>query len=741
MKLNKRYVRNIRENASFYISSTVLTMVTLLLFFLFSIAGNAILNFGEEFFLRNNLEDAHFSTYLPIPEEKIAALEKDYGVTLEAQKYINITTDGITARVFQRTKKIDLYEITVGKDAIAEDEIIISEGYAIENNIVVGDSMKIADRTYTVSGFFQRPDYLYMLENEDDSYKNITTFYLCYIAEDAFASLGDTGVQYLVRYEEGSDITGFRKAVHADYFMRTYISAEDNNRILMVNQQAELFIVMAYLLLCVMPLIAVVLISIIISRKVKSEQRMLGTLSALGYTKRRLMWHYAGFAAIPGILGGVLTAVFSLIFAQPMSEMGLADYEPMRVVGRLSPLDAALGILLPTALYVFAALLSVRRLLKKDTVLLLAGNADGGKKRSRRLLAEKKLPFQKKFAVRSLLGNPGRSFVVLLGVFLGCFIVLTAQAFFDSIDYMGTAGVDALVGYEHQYLLSGLATENPYGGETMLVSALEAEDGTALSLIGTENENPYLSFQTTEGKDADLEDGYYITSLTQLTLGWQSGDSVTVYHPLTMEKKKIKIAGVIQNNMQKGIYTSKSAAAKISGLDADSFNCIVSGEKLNIPEAEVAQETERSDIVEQVNTMTEQMDFMLLLLEVLGVIICVASIYVAVNMLVTESRSNISMLKVLGYDDRRINRIVLSAHHILLPMGILLSIPATYAFTRAFFLMMVDYGVMLIDTYIAPKSFCTAIGLTVLCYFGSLWLLRRKVKKVDMVESLKDNRE
>lgn len=54
MKLNKRYVRNIRENLSFYLSATVLTIVTLLLYFLFNIAGNAILDFGEEFFQKKS---------------------------------------------------------------------------------------------------------------------------------------------------------------------------------------------------------------------------------------------------------------------------------------------------------------------------------------------------------------------------------------------------------------------------------------------------------------------------------------------------------------------------------------------------------------------------------------------------------------------------------------------------------------------------------------------------------------
>lgn len=450
MKLNRRYARNIRENLSFYISSTVLTIVTLLLYFLFNIAGNAILDFSVDFYERNKVEDAYFTTYLPIPEEEITKLSDTYNVILEGQPYINIVTDGVTARVFGRTQNVDLYEVTAGKDVEEDSEIVISEGYAAENSIEIGAAMKIGDKEYTVAGFMQRPDYLYMLENEDDSYKNVTSFYLCYMTDEAFESLGDMGCQYLVRYQENSDTAGFRKAVHEQYYMRSYSAAEDNPRIVMVEQQAQMFISMAYVLLCILPLIAVVLISIIISRKVKSEQRMIGTLSALGYKKRQLMLHYTGFAVIPGLFGGILTAVISAAAAQPLSEMGLQDYEPMHLTGRLNPVDALLGVIIPTALYILAALLSVRKLLKKDTVLLLNGNADGDKKRMKRILAGKKISFRTKFAVRSLLGNPARSFVVFLGVFLGFFIMLLAQGFFDSIDHMGDTAADAIGSYEHQ---------------------------------------------------------------------------------------------------------------------------------------------------------------------------------------------------------------------------------------------------------------------------------------------------
>ena len=741
MKLNRRYLRSIKENRSFYLSATVLTVVTLLLYFLFNISGNAILRFSADFYERNKIEDAHFGTYMEIPREELSELADTYGLTLEEQRYINIETGDVTARIFSRTQNVNLYEITEGKDVSDDKEIVISEGYAVANDIKIGSSMKIGDQEYTVSGFMQRPDYLYMLESEVDSYKNISTFYLCYMTDRAFASLGDTGCQYLVRYRQDSDAYGFRKAVHEKYYMRSYTAAEENPRITMVEQQAQMFLVMAYVLLCILPLVAVALISIIISRKVKSEQRMIGTLSALGYKKRQLMFHYAGFAAIPGLVGGILTALISVAAAQPMSEMGLQDYEPMRVTGHLNPLDALLGVAIPTVLYVLAALVSVRKLLRKDTVLLLNGNADGGKKKGKRLLAGKKISFRIKFALRSLLGNPMRSFVVLLGVFLGCFIMLLGQGFFDSINHMGSAAADEMGSFEHQYVLNEMLTENPYGGETMLVSAVEDAEGNRLSVIGTADGNPYLNFNDIDGKSVSLEEGYYITSLTQLTLGWQTGERVTVYNPLSLEEKEIEIAGVIQNNVQKSIVASKALAAQLTGLEEDSYNCIVSDRALSIPEAKIAQESRRSDITDQAKTMTKQMDFLLQMIIGLGVIICIAAVYVAVNMLVTESRGNISMLKVLGYRDRQIDKILLRSHHILLPIGILLSVPCVYVAADAFFLLMVDFGVMLIDTYIEAKSYLIAILLTSGCYFGSLWLLRRKVKKVDMIESLKDNRE
>ena len=740
MKLNKRYARSIKSNLSFYVSSTILTIMTLFLFFMMNIAGKAIWEFGDKFFETQHLEDANFMTYLPISEDQMQELEGKYGVNIEKQYFSNIETGEVTTRVFKKTKDINLYSITEGKDLEKNSDVIISEGYAVQNKIDIGDEITIGDHIYTITGFFQRPDYLYMLQNENDSYKNVTTFFLAYVTDEAFENLGSENSLYLVQYEKDNE-AAFRKEVNEKYHMMKYLSASENMRIDMVKMQAEMFIAVSYIILVVMPLVVVVWVSIVINRKVKSEQKMIGTLTALGYKKGKLMLHYAGFAMIPGLLGGVFASVLAMIFAQPFGEVGLQDYEPMRIQCHLDVVPAILAVVIPTLLYVLAAVNSVNKLLKKDTVLLLNGNAESGEKGYRKLLVKSKVSFRIKYALRSLVGNPSRSFVVFLGIFLGSYITLLGYGLFDTMKYTQQNMIDEMGSFEYQYVLNELVQENPYGGEPMMMFAVEGSTGKQYSLIGTTDSNPYLDLKDMEGKDIQVSDGYYMSSVMAMLEGVEAGDVITLSNPLTLEEYEIEIKGIVDQDMQSAVFTSRENVSKILGYEENISNIIMSDVELDIPDSKVSQIIKKADSKEQFENMANMMDVMVYCLIGIGALICVASIYVAVNMLVTENRSNISMLKVLGYKEKQINQIVLRVNHILLPIGILVSIPLVLASTNWFMVFLADFMGMLPKTYIAPKSFVYTIVLVCISYFGSLFCLRRKVAKVDMVESLKGNRE
>lgn len=740
MELNKRYFRSIRSNISFYVSSTVLTIMTLFLFFMMNIAGSAIWVFGDEFFETQNVEHANFITYLPISEEEIEELEDEYSVNMEIQYYSNIETDGVTARVFKKTSEINLYSVTEGRDVETNDEIIISEGYAVFHKISLGDQITIGNKAYTVTGFFQRPDYLYMLQNEGDSYKNVTTFYLAYVTDEEYDNIGGENCLYLVRYEEDNQ-ADFRKAVNENYYMRTYISAKENMRIDMVKMQAEMFTVISYIILFIMPLIVVVLVSIVINRKVKSEQRLIGTLTALGYKKSKLMLHYAGFAMIPGVFGGIFAVIFSMIFAQPFGEVCLADYEPMRIDCHVDPVAAMIGIIVPTFMYVFAAMYSVNKLLKKDTVLLLNGNSEQGEKSYKNMLVKNKVSFRVKYAMRSLIGNPSRTFVVFLGIFLGSYIALLGYSFLDTMDNTRENMVDNMGSFEYQYVLNELVEGNIYGGEPVIMSTMENTEGEQFSIIGTTDDNPYIELKDIDGNEISLNDGYYITSIMAMLQDVWTGEKMILRNPLILEEFEITVAGILDNDMQNAVFSNKVDAAEIMGIDENVSNVVMSDVVLDIPDSKIIQTIKKDDAKEQFQNMSNQMNVMVYFLIGIGAVICVASIYVAVNMLVTENRTNISMLKVLGYRDKQINQIVLNVNHILLPIGFLLSIPLVFASTNWFMFFLAEFIGVLPKAYVEPWSFIYTVVLVCCSYFGSLFLLRRKVSKVDMVESLKGNRE
>ncbi len=246
------------------------------------------------------------------------------------------------------------------------------------------------------------------------------------------------------------------------------------------------------------------------------------------------------------------------------------------------------------------------------------------------------------------------------------------------------------------------------------MSTLENEAGKQFRIIGTTDSNPYLTLKDMNGNDISLEDGYYVTSFMAMMQNIKTGDKITLCNPLTLEEMEITVAGMIDNDMQNAIFVNKENAAKITGIGEYFSNVVMSDTALDIPASQIVRIIKKSDVKEQFQNMSNQMNVMLYFLIGMGAVICMASIYVAMNMLVSENRTNISMLKVLGYRDSRIDR---------------------------FMLFFAEFIGVLPKAYIAPQSFLYTAALTCLCYFGALCLLRRKVSRIDMVESLKGNRE
>ena len=743
MKLNRRYTRSIRSNLSFYVSASVLTMVGLLLFYLFYVAGTGIGKYGDDFFSRNHREDASFTTMQEISDDDLRELERKYGVQLEKERYVNTEEeDGKHVRVFRANTDIDLYELTEGAAPTADDEAVISAGYAENNDIHIGDRVTIGGKEYKVTGWFLRPDYLYMLENITDDYKNITTFFLASLTDDAFdKAFEQSSVSYKVIYGDPDNEKDFRLAVNEDYYTLSYLSADENTRITFVHEQADMFILAAWVMLVMLPFITVALISIIIGRKIRSEQKIIGTHSALGYRRSTLMLHYSLLAVIPGLAGGVLMAVAAELLSDWFGSLGLADYEPMQPEFKLPVLIALAGIIIPTVIYFIAALLKVKKLLKHDTVELLSG-AVGTQSKTHRMLRDTKIKVRKKFAIRSVLGSPGRSFVVFLGVFLGAMIVSFSYIFIDSVKAVGSQAMNEFGTFKYEYILNTLQDDEPENADSVMVVAYEHSDGKRFSLMGVDSDCKRWNLTDSgTGSRADIEDGWYMSSLCAKIFGVEAGDEFTFRSIASLEEYTVTIKGIIRNGYQNYIVSTRENASEITGLDTSLYNCVLTDESRSF-DGDIVQEIITSDtFTNQMETMLDEMSGLVYALIIIGAIICIAALYVSINMLVSENANNISMLKVLGYDRKKIDKMVLNGNHLLLIPGLILGMLTGYGAMAWYCDAFVETEGLMIPVDFSVPHIILTICIVTLCYFVSLLLVRRKVEKVDMIESLKDNRD
>ena len=738
MTLNKRYRRDIKHNLSLFVSATFLTVLSLFLFYLYYICGTGILDYSDEIFSKYQVEDANFSTYVEIPDDKLAYYEDKYNLTLEKQAYLNLETNGITSRIFDRATKVDLHFIIDGRDVQNDDEIIISKGFAIQNNYALNDKIKIVDKEYTIVGYCERPDYMVMLQDPSDLDKNIVSFYIAYMSDEAFETLGQGTYQYLVRYNLDNSIE-FRQDVNDAYLMRSYLNAEDNLRINMMTQQPELFIQMAYMTLFTLPFMAVLLICAILSRKIKHEQKLIGTLSAFGYTNGQIYRYYAGFAAIPGLIGGLLTTICCYFAVQPFGELGLMDYEPLNVVFNLDFKTMLLGMIVPTLLYALAAVLTLRKLLKHNVAELLSGNVHN-KVKIRKSLVKKNVSLRLKLCMRSIFGNFGRTCVLFFGVLFGGFVVLWSLGFLDTANNMITTIANNMGDYNYQYVLSDLKDENIWGGETILVGNLEDENEKAISIMGADG-NSLLDLKDLDGQAIVIDDGYYITSILAYINDIEVGDEIKLYNPLSRDEYKLKVDGIIKNEFTKAIYTSRANISKLIGINEDLFNVIVSQEKLDIPDNMLVNVTSRDNIEYQYEAMLDQFNAIIYSFAIVGVLINLIAVYIAVNMSINENRRNISMLSVLGYDYKAIYKLLIRDNILIILPAIIISIPFASIVTDAMFISFIDMLGYRLESFIKPTTYIFAIILTILSYYVSVLIVSRKINKIDMVESLKENRD
>lgn len=744
--INKRIYRGIKKNFSFYICSILLTCIAVLLFLAELFAGSTVDKNYIEFMERNHIEDAEFSTMLPLSEDDIEELSAKYNVTIEPQEYIDCDESGHTLRVFKGSEKVNTYEVISGSDISSDNQILISKGYIEANNYSTGDTIIINNIEFEIAGLVERPDYLYMLKSTSDIYRSNSEFGLAVVSDIALENIGKTAGYYSVIYNDDSkeNINAFRKQLYNDFVTVSYVSGNNNPRITKPTEVRDTCTGAGYGIMAVMSVLVISVVSLILSRIVRNDSKQIGTLAAFGMKAGEIKSHYMFYGLIPGFIGSVIGIILSLALAEPLVKYSISNIEYMEgdITADIFPI--ILSIIIPTILYSLTAVItSGRQLRKYTTVELLSGKTKGSRKHRIMVMTDSDKPIKKKFRVRTIFISKKRTLTAVLGMFFGCLFILFGFNMTDSVNSSFEHGFDDMGEYNYQYILSELCSGTPKGdAEAMVISVFEAADsGQNINFYGVEDKTSLVNVKVDNGNFSG--DKYYITSIASVVYNIKEGDTVEIYNPMSLEYENIEISGTITNDVVTGIFTGRENLCSFIGIeDKSTYNAIVSRDILEYDEElAVSNIIEKSALADQLEEASSALNVLLYIFFVIGIIVCVVFVYICVNQIVRENLLNISMFKVLGYRNREINSMVLNAYNVFVPLVFLAAIPASLAVTQN---MLDDYAALYHfqgHSQIEIISGIIAAVIFAVSYVISLIILRRKVFNADMVEVMKDNRD
>ena len=498
------------------------------------------------------------------------------------------------------------------------------------------------------------------------------------------------------------------------------------------------------------------LIAVVLGRKVRNEKRLIGILHALGVKRWELAFHYCLFGMIPGIAGGLLGTLIGYAGSEPMLGMMFeGKLEPLPFQFHFTSAVLGIGILAPTVVYSLTVFLSAFSVIHGNPIDLIRQTSPR-KQRHNMRLTFLKTSFRTKYRLRALFGNFGRTLTLFFGVAIGGILLVFMLACIDSIEAFVFQSVDEAGSFEYEYFLSEMLVPSEAqqilddGSNGLLAVSFGVRDANDYVTVMGMEENPYLVLENEDGASLVLEDGkYYLSSMGAMIYGVSKGDVLKFYDIASQKEYEIAVDDIFDNGTQNLLVTTTTELCKLISDKESSFiipdgtiNAIMSNHKLEIPKQQILKEVTKKNLKKQLReSILDSMKQLLVPVEILAALILVIVIYMMVNLFISESTVTISMLKVLGYYDREINRIITYVYHVVAVLGMLFGLYLGFELTRINFEMSSGVYNCYITTIIHAKSVIQYAAVTVVSYVVTMLLLSRKVGKVSMVESLKDHRE
>ncbi len=508
------------------------------------------------------------------------------------------------------------------------------------------------------------------------------------------------------------------------------------------------------------------------TRMVDEERGNIGTMKALGYGNATITAKYMIYAGVAGLCGSIVgLAVGLMLFPRVIYNAYKLMYNLPKLVGATHWIYGIVStILIMSAIFV-STYGALRGTLKENTASLMRPKAPPA---GTRIFLERITPlwkamkFTHKVTARNLFRYKKRFLMTVVGI-AGCTALLvTGFGLRDSISDIVGIQFGELMNYnmtldikhdgddtsdrrikrilQDPQMIERYTTANSASGTAYMGNA--KTDVYVVTPADPQLINSYITFRDRRsGQSVPFGKGQVIlTEKASKTLGISAGDTISLDMG-DYDRVNITITNIAENYVHGYIYIAPDVYQKLFGetpeyttvyavaLDETNAQRDAIAEALLLSPNAIGVSFSKS-VAETFADMLESISYIVIVLIICAGLLAFVVLYNLTNINITERQKELATIKVLGFTASEVSSYIYRETVILSLVGAAVGLICG-VFLHSFVIITAEVDAVMFGRIISPLSYiysaALTMGFTVLVNIAMSF----KLKKIDMVESLK----